>query len=726
MRLAYFSPLPPSKSGIADYSAELLPYLAQGADISVFVEHTRELRAHQGRRDFRVFDVAHFDEINARQPFDLCFYQQGNNPFHEYVYDRALAVPGVAVLHEHCLHHLIALKTLDRGDEEGYRDLLFQAYGRSGAQLAAMRTRGVSSEYQQFLAPLNFHVVAHSLGVITHNEYAASHLESVTAPAGQNDAVAPGELPAYFRRPERRLPGAAPKPPLVEVIPHHLSPKVYELDAWDKNECRLALRLPKDCFIVAAFGYVTEVKRLPKLLTAFKRLLAVVPNALCLVVGEDHERHGVAPVIAEMGLEGRVKITGYTEERDFFRYLKAVDATVNLRFPTAGETSGTLIRALGAGKPVIVSDYAQFSELPDGVCLKVPLGEGEEEAIYRHLRRLASAVSVGDALGSRAKEWVRERCDVRKSAARYLMFAERVLSERGAELRAATAAKAAQSAARKAQSLSLLPPDDAEVPLEFEADEAIDYVSGFFAGDAQAEYYIRHHRERLVETLRLIPQGGGTQRLLELSSYLHLAALVKRYGRYSEVEVTGYWQGGPPTKLQEARHAATGEELRFEMKRLDAERDAFPYPDEHFDVALCCELIEHLAEDPMHMLLEMNRVLKWGGLAVVTTPNISSAISVQEVLAGHSPYIYGHYNRVNPADRHHREYTPEDLQIALESAGFKVVSLFTKDVWNRPVPGVVKLLEQTKVPLDLRGDNIFAVARKASTRVERYPARLYD
>lgn len=726
MRLAYFSPLPPSKSGIADYSSELLPHLARGADVSVFVEHARELKAHQGRKDFRVYDVAHFDEINARQSFDLCIYQQGNNPYHEYIYDRALVTPGVAVLHEHCLHHLMALKTLDRGDDEGYWDLLFQAYGRSGAQMAEMRTRGVSSEYQQFLAPLNYHVVAHSLGIITHNQYAAANLESVTTAAGQNGAIPAAELPEYFRRPQHRLPGATARLPLVEVIPHHLSPKVYDLDAWDKNECRLALHLPEEAFIVAAFGYVTEVKRLPKLLAAFKRLIEVVPNALCLIVGEDHERHGVAPVIAELNLGERVRITGYAEERDFFRHLKAVDATVNLRFPTAGETSGTMIRALGAGKPVIVSDYAQFSELPDDVCLKVPLGEGEEEAIYKHLRRLASSASHGAALGRRAMTWVRERCDVRKSAARYLAFAERVLHERSNELRAIAVARAEQATARKAHALMLTPHEDSDAPLKFDANEAMEYVRGFFAGNDAAQFYINHHRERLIETLRLIPQGGKKQRLLELSSYLHLAALVKKYGQYGEIEITGYWHGEPPTKLQQARHAATGEELRFVMKRLDVERDTFPYPDEHFDVALCCELIEHLAADPMHMLLELNRVLKWDGLVIVTTPNIASAISVQEVLGGHSPYIYGHYNRVNPSDRHHREFTPEDVRVALESAGFKVLRLFTKDVWNRPVPEVLKLLAQTKVPLDLRGDNIFSVARKASTRVERYPQRLYD
>jgi hypothetical protein len=121
MRLAYFSPLPPSKSGIADYSAELLPYLAKGADISVFVAQADELRLNQNNReDYSVHDATHFDEINSQQPFDLCIYHQGNNPHHEFVYERALQTPGLLVLHEHCLHHLIAWRTLGRKDEEAY------------------------------------------------------------------------------------------------------------------------------------------------------------------------------------------------------------------------------------------------------------------------------------------------------------------------------------------------------------------------------------------------------------------------------------------------------------------------------------------------------------------------------------------------------------------------------------------------------------------------------
>src|SRR5215470_16807447 len=154
MRLAYFTPLPPSKSGIADSNSELLPYLAKGAEISVFVAEGAELRENRDRADFSVHEAKDFDEICERRPFDLCVYHQGNNPHHEYVYDRAIRTPGLLVLHEHCLHHLIAWRTLGRKDNDSYWNEMFYAYGRRGARVADMRAESVASDYQQFLTPL--------------------------------------------------------------------------------------------------------------------------------------------------------------------------------------------------------------------------------------------------------------------------------------------------------------------------------------------------------------------------------------------------------------------------------------------------------------------------------------------------------------------------------------------------------------------------------------------
>lgn len=675
MRFAYFTPLPPSKSGIADYNAELLPYLARGAEITVFVQRPEEASSSGGA--YNIENEQNYERLHAKQPYDLCIYHQGNNPQHEYIYERAIAAPGLLVLHEHCLHHLVAWKTLGRKNIEAYWNEMFYAYGRKGGRTADMRDHAVGSDFQQFLTPLNRRIVSRSLGIIVHNRYAASQLEGARGP--------------------------------VELIPHHLSPEAYKLDGLDKGRCRQELGIPQDAWVIASHGFVTQAKRIPTALAAFKRLTQIAPNALYLIVGEDHEKWSVAPLIEELGLKDQVRILGYQPESEFFRYLKAADAMVNLRYPTAGETSGTLIRSLGAGKAVIVTDFGQFSELPDEVAIKVPLGRDEESALFNALRSLMFRPLMREKLERRAAEWIRSECSIERSAARYLEFAERLIR-------------------RPTRIIS--PHYDLEFEqysgMSFDPDEALEYVAGFYTEDANAQGYMRAHRNRLVRTVGLVPKGNRSRRFLELSSYLQMPLLVRRYGEYGEYAVTNWWEGEPREKLQRMRHAVTGEEVDFPMKNVDVERDRFPFPDDYFDVALCCELIEHLREDPMHMLLELNRVLRWGGLVIVTTPNIASAFSVQEAMAGRSPNLYSHYSRKNPADRHAREYTPTDVRVALESAGFKVLKLFTENVWHDTDEAFLAWLDRTDVPRELRGDNIYAVGRKQSEQFDRHPVELYD
>jgi len=129
----------------------------------------------------------------------------------------------------------------------------------------------------------------------------------------------------------------------------------------------------------------------------------------------------------------------------------------------------------------------------------------------------------------------------------------------------------------------------------------------------------------------------------------------------------------------------------------------------------------------MHMLIELNRVLKWGGLLILTTPNIASAFSIGKALSGNSPYVYGEYNPKSPGDRHSREYAPGEIKLALNAAGFKVTRLYTKDLWAVTDEPFLRWLEQSAdLPRELRGDNIFAVGRKQSEQFDRWPDGLYD
>ncbi|MBV9746832.1 MAG: methyltransferase domain-containing protein, partial [Acidobacteriia bacterium] len=176
-----------------------------------------------------------------------------------------------------------------------------------------------------------------------------------------------------------------------------------------------------------------------------------------------------------------------------------------------------------------------------------------------------------------------------------------------------------------------------------------------------------------------------------------------------------------------------GETFECHVDHFDAEKDPFPYPDNHFDTVLCCELIEHLSADPMHMMAEIDRVLKPGGYLVLTTPNAVSVRALSAILQGYHPGFFTAYIRPRdsgePEARHNREYAPREIRQLLENAGLEVVRLETGEFREEPHPGfewVHHLLKHYKLETELRGDDIFALGRKTGPVKERYPAWLYQ
>jgi SAM-dependent methyltransferase len=143
-------------------------------------------------------------------------------------------------------------------------------------------------------------------------------------------------------------------------------------------------------------------------------------------------------------------------------------------------------------------------------------------------------------------------------------------------------------------------------------------------------------------------------------------------------------------------------------------------------------LIEHLTEDPMHLMSEINRIVKPGGHLVLTTPNIGSLRGIAAILEGYHPGVFTAYIRPR-ADgeveaRHNREYAPKEIERLLLNSGFTVTLLETGPFRQTPRPEegwVLNLLERFDLPKDLRGDDIYAVGRKTGAVRERYPDWLY-
>lgn len=259
--------------------------------------------------------------------------------------------------------------------------------------------------------------------------------------------------------------------------------------------------------------------------------------------------------------------------------------------------------------------------------------------------------------------------------------------------------------------------------------EVADYILSF-VDDPKELHYVRQHLRRFVSTLQRIPPAQrNTDKLLELGSLSHIAPAIKKYCGYNEVHCADFWNSdeevAQETVSQKTFQNGKPESHSFELRNFNVERDRFPYPDGHFHVVLCCELIEHLQSDPMHMLWECNRVLETDGWLLLTTPNIASCRAIEGLLVGCAPYLLAQYNVSETVDQHNREYAPYEIGVALSAAGFTVIELETEDVWSRSNPAILDLLKQIHIGTELRGDNIFALARKTGAPVERHPKELY-
>ena len=399
-RVAVITPLPPSPSGIAQYSAELLPLLASLArTVALDVYIADDAAAPDPAPSWAT--VRRAGEFDAAGPYDAVLYQLGNNPAHAYVLDRAERPgrgPAIAVLHDVTLQHLHRWRAARDGPAAlaAYRDEMAARYGPVGAAAADAfaRNRDPAAPLAGF--PLCERVVEQSEAVIVHSRYARDQLLA-------------------------HCPGAP-----VTVVPHG----VPLLPPGDRAVARATLGLPPDAFIVAALGNLIPEKRLEVALRAFARTLFGLParrDALFVIAGATSEHYSPAPFIRLHGLEPVVRQLGPVGAARFETLLVAADACVNLRWPTGGETSGSLLRMLAAGRPTLVTDAGSFAEVPDDACLKTPLGPDEEDTIVIHLQRLACEPEWVATIGARARSFIAREHTLERAAEGYLTVLDSVL-----------------------------------------------------------------------------------------------------------------------------------------------------------------------------------------------------------------------------------------------------------------------------------------------------------
>jgi SAM-dependent methyltransferase len=234
----------------------------------------------------------------------------------------------------------------------------------------------------------------------------------------------------------------------------------------------------------------------------------------------------------------------------------------------------------------------------------------------------------------------------------------------------------------------------------------------------------------MVQTMALAAPPKETSRALELGCYMQMTPALALERGYREVR-GGYY--GPLGQTETKTVSVGGREIfRCQVDLFDAERDPFPYGEGQFDCVLACEIIEHLKIDPMHMLVEIHRILIENGALVITTPNTASLGSVMRLLHGYqSPQVYScypHPEKSGGDSPHVREYTPFELRRLLESAGFRIEIMFTDRIDGyEEGTWAYELLRRNGFDTEMRGEQIYCRAVKdSSLPVERYPSFLYE
>lgn len=355
--VAHHSPLPPSRNGIADYAARVIEALKP---------HYRQMVVHYND------DALPLDAAPAvlATPVGLPLYQIGNNWQHTDVMREALRVPGVVILHDLQLYYLY--------ESLGYPKAEVQALmGRSNPSLGALSLDALfdkrpTTKWPYLLCNMLPDLIARSRAVVVHSHYAKRFIVRHLGETVEDK---------------------------LSVIPHF----AIAAAPRDAASLRKSYGYGDDVALVVTAGFAARSKGFEILAEAVASLSAQGQPIQWIHAGGathgDMNLHDIAarhPAIA-----GRFIATGYLGEDALDDHVAMADIVVNLRFPTVGESSGSLARALAAGACVIVSDTGSYGEIPGDCVVHLP-AQADAHALSTVLAGLIDDAELRHRIGDAA------------------------------------------------------------------------------------------------------------------------------------------------------------------------------------------------------------------------------------------------------------------------------------------------------------------------------------
>jgi glycosyltransferase involved in cell wall biosynthesis len=367
-RIAVVTPLPPQPSGIANYSARLLPELARHADVTVFSAVNEE----EGDVQFEEVPGCELRPLGALeelhlggQPFDRVIYMMGNSRFHVQALQQLRRVPGAVVFHEAryvgLYNELFRIDAPNLGaDHVGQRlNMMYPDRYRSSVIEATAIDPDTAVRFGILMAA---EIMRHATRRFCHSDHAARLLS----------------LDTGFS---------------VEHIFNHPVPVANPASAA-REEC-----------VVGVFGIVDRAKNPELVIQACS--LVTSPAVTVRFVGECDPRLKDELEDSAQALGVDVEFAGSVDQAEFARHMRSVRVAVQLRRFSNGESSGALAELIASETPTITTRLGVVTELPDDVVLRVR-ADIAAEGLARRISELMSDPSptlrMADAMRRYAEE----------------------------------------------------------------------------------------------------------------------------------------------------------------------------------------------------------------------------------------------------------------------------------------------------------------------------------
>lgn len=387
LHLAYFSPLKPRQSGIADYSEDLLPYLASLAKVTPIVESCRS-----GSLPYPPSAITTAEFLDTASSFDVPIYQIGSSvQDHGYMMDCLQHVPGIVVLHDYCLHYLILALTLLRGDLQSLKSALAVIYGSRASSLARRLLFGVQDPFALSFAG---QLVLRSRAVVVHSHYAEQLVRKDF--------------------PTKR----------VQMIPMGVP---LDLPKESRSELKTKYGFRDEHFIVASINSPAYNKRLSLVLEAVRLVHTQFPQVRLVILSGKHFDRGVKTLLEDPALRAIVTSPGWLSADAYRDFIYMADVVVDMRYPSGAETSASICRAMALGKASVLSAQGSFLDVPDNLCIKIPVGQDEVGRLAGVLKEVATNRATAENMGKEARGYALSNFRLELVAQRYIDLAEEVI-----------------------------------------------------------------------------------------------------------------------------------------------------------------------------------------------------------------------------------------------------------------------------------------------------------